>query len=379
MNKRYGIICALLLIVLLCGIFAEALAVMMCPDCGLEMRLTERKKATSKSDGLEVYLCLSCNKQVKIVLHGPSRKSSPEHATCDKAGRTEGEYCSNCDALLVNPQTIPAKGHSYSDKVKSNNNGKHYFICDRCGYQSTSKNCKYKYVFQGNGQHNAICTVCGYMITEACEYQTDDSTGTCLRCGQSKFAKPTNSIKKLNGAKLKMLNNSSASMDFLLNMTISGSGTGDDPFVVSLEGEALEGGVAQQVNGYGEMSFSIDEAFSGVLQSGNVINFNIESPTGEQGGGNYQGGVIDADILTISRPGSSNNNSTITNTTDSNLVIQTDEQTGQATHALQINSADANLAVTGIGINGSNLVLQFDANNIDIIKIGMTLISLPQE
>ena len=72
-------------------------------------------KESGCTDGLRVYKCTSCDKEVREVLLGKGHtevKDAAVEATCESEGKTEGSHCSVCGEVLKAQKAIPAKGHT---------------------------------------------------------------------------------------------------------------------------------------------------------------------------------------------------------------------------------------------------------------------------
>ena len=72
-------------------------------------------KKADCTDGLRVYKCTSCDKEVREVLPGKGHtevKDAGVEATCESEGKTEGSHCSVCGRILKAQESIPAKGHT---------------------------------------------------------------------------------------------------------------------------------------------------------------------------------------------------------------------------------------------------------------------------
>lgn len=56
-------------------------------------------------------------------------------ATCTEAGHKEGVKCSVCNTILMQPETVPALGHSFTEFAGSGEDEKGAYIeykCSRC-------------------------------------------------------------------------------------------------------------------------------------------------------------------------------------------------------------------------------------------------------
>lgn len=107
--------------------------------------------------------CSRCNDVITgatINATGHSEVEIPAvEATCTTAGSTAGTKCSVCDVIIVDPQTIPAKGHSYN--YTYNNDGTHTKACQNCD-ESTSEPCTNELMSKGETSDTWYCTVCGH-------------------------------------------------------------------------------------------------------------------------------------------------------------------------------------------------------------------------
>ncbi len=86
---------------------------------------TQTKAPTCTEKGEEKRTCSRCEAyEVRVVAATGHTavidKAVP--ATCTEAGKTEGKYCSVCNAVLIAQEEIPALGHEYENGV-----------CVRCG------------------------------------------------------------------------------------------------------------------------------------------------------------------------------------------------------------------------------------------------------
>lgn len=78
-----------------------------------------------------IDLTITCTTHVPVVMNGVD-------ATCTQSGLTEGSYCSVCEEILVQQETIPALGHNevVVPKVPATHTTVGYtegLYCDRCG------------------------------------------------------------------------------------------------------------------------------------------------------------------------------------------------------------------------------------------------------
>jgi len=87
------------------------------------------QEPTCTSEGIEIRVCLLCGRQENVIL--PMLPHTPEvipavEATCTETGLTAGEKCSVCGTVTVEPQTAPAKGHTYDNDQDTE--------CNDCGH-----------------------------------------------------------------------------------------------------------------------------------------------------------------------------------------------------------------------------------------------------
>ncbi len=104
-------------------------------------------EATCTSNG-EVKKSCSCGEYVTETtekLPHIEEILSAKDATCTEEGKSEGKTCSACGEILVAQTVIPAKGHSFDNRVTV-----------------TEATCS------SNGSYNLVCT-CGEFITETTE------------------------------------------------------------------------------------------------------------------------------------------------------------------------------------------------------------------
>ena len=92
-------------------------------------------------------------------------------ATCTTAGSTAGTKCSVCGVIIVAPETIPAKGHSYN--YTYNNNDTHTKACENCD-ELTIEPCTNALMTEGITSDTWHCTVCRH------EYQREVANMTGL-------------------------------------------------------------------------------------------------------------------------------------------------------------------------------------------------------
>lgn len=92
-------------------------------------------------------------------------------ATCTTAGSTAGTKCSVCGVIIVAPETIPAKGHSYN--YTYNDDDTHTKVCKNCN-ESKTESCTNELMNEGTTSDTWHCTVCRH------EYQREVADMTAL-------------------------------------------------------------------------------------------------------------------------------------------------------------------------------------------------------
>lgn len=136
----------------------------------------ERTPATCSSEGVEYSNCESCGlEQTKNTQKLPHsiQKLTGYPATCDAAGLTDGEKCTECD--YENAQVeIPALGHQWGAQYFHNENERtHYRICTRNPEHKDTEGCAG--IIKNTA---ATCEEDGYaeFICEYCHHQYKDKT-----------------------------------------------------------------------------------------------------------------------------------------------------------------------------------------------------------
>lgn len=86
--------------------------------------------ATGLYGGILKWVSVSCKKHNAVTDQGKS-------PTCTESGMSEGSHCSVCHAVIVAQKPIPAKGHSYAQWTKENEDV-HKGICTVCGKEQTA-------------------------------------------------------------------------------------------------------------------------------------------------------------------------------------------------------------------------------------------------
>lgn len=176
-------------------------------------------------------VCTVCGQAYGAVdpaKHGATEVRGAKAAACAENGYSGDTYCKECGKVVTGGQSIPAIGHSYTEKVTkeptADQEGIKTFTCSRCNHQYTaaiaklpphshyynsSKTLKYVGCVQ-QGEVQYICA-CGdsYIITtpalghdyksaitaKATTEKAGVKTYTCSRCGHQY----TEAIPKLNG------------------------------------------------------------------------------------------------------------------------------------------------------------------------------------
>ena len=112
-------------------------------------------------------ICEYCGEEYgELAAHTPAEpvKENEVAATCtDDGSYDEVVYCTVCkDEISRTQKTIPATGHKWAEKYKSDKDG-HWQECEVCGATSEKK----AHVSGGAAttEHAEICTVCGYEIS----------------------------------------------------------------------------------------------------------------------------------------------------------------------------------------------------------------------
>lgn len=76
-------------------------------------------------------------------------------STCEMAGLTEGSHCSVCRTVLVAQETVPALGHSYSEKSKATYIMPAIHSCSNCEKEiAVGETAYFTLLFDGNGSNN---------------------------------------------------------------------------------------------------------------------------------------------------------------------------------------------------------------------------------
>lgn len=144
-----------------------------CTETGLHADRRECRVCGDKPDG-EVIIPANGHNVVDIPAVAP---------TCISVGYTAGKGCTECDYIEVEPQVIPANGHSWvlestlSVAPSCSRDGKEVYYCKACGE-------KHEKVVYATGNHNfvivetqaATCTEQGY------------SKNRCTVCGEEFIA-----------------------------------------------------------------------------------------------------------------------------------------------------------------------------------------------
>ena len=140
--------------------------------------------------------------------------------TCTETGLTAGEHCKVCETILIERQTIPAKGHDYSAKKVAptcTEGGYTKHTCAVCGDsykdQKVARLGHYYGLWHDNGDatHTASCVRkgCEHQATVEChmfEYAltnaTEEEAATIEFCPVCGFRKDLDAMAAVEGAKL---------------------------------------------------------------------------------------------------------------------------------------------------------------------------------
>ena len=77
------------------------------------------QEATCTSEGTKILTCSRCGESISEVIPTKSHNEATDPAvpaTCTEDGKTEGKYCLDCDAVIVESQVIPA-GHALGEPI----------------------------------------------------------------------------------------------------------------------------------------------------------------------------------------------------------------------------------------------------------------------
>lgn len=102
--------------------------------------------------------------------------------TCTKTGLTEGKKCTICNSILVAQQTVPAKGHSFTNYVSNNDatckdDGTKTARCDNCYYsKDTITDAGTKKAHTDNN-HDGRCDNCYTDTTVGCGHMCHKNGG----------------------------------------------------------------------------------------------------------------------------------------------------------------------------------------------------------
>lgn len=105
------------------------------------------RKATCTEDGEKNRSCSKCGETESEIIPATGHTlivDASIEATCTETGLTEGKYCGVCGIVLAAQTTVPAKGHTYMDRV-----------CRDCGDRLFSRGLE----FTSNG--DGTCFVSG--------------------------------------------------------------------------------------------------------------------------------------------------------------------------------------------------------------------------
>lgn len=123
------------------------------------------KQATCAEEGVKTYTCAveSCPVQTKTeaiakTAHTPVTDAGVA-ADCLGPGKTEGQHCSACNAVLKAQEVIPPLGHSFAEAYQSDEDG-HWHKCTRC--DKTDEKAAHAYPAGASCDRATNCTVCNY-------------------------------------------------------------------------------------------------------------------------------------------------------------------------------------------------------------------------
>lgn len=118
------------------------------PALGHEIgTFTRVSNPTCTQTGLETSVCTRCGETIERVIPatGHTEEVLPgTPATCTETGLSDGVRCSECGAVLVAQEAIPAKGHTYGETVVIEEasclrDGKQESVCADCGETVTER------------------------------------------------------------------------------------------------------------------------------------------------------------------------------------------------------------------------------------------------
>ena len=134
-----------------------------CTVCTDEPGRTETENCIDAADDTDC----SCDKCMQFVAHTPVTDAYVA-PTCTETGLTEGSHCAVCNAMIVEQEIIPARGHEYI--LTSNNDGTHTYTCAYAD-DSHQEDCTFVLVsstvptMDAEGSETYTCTACGYSYT----------------------------------------------------------------------------------------------------------------------------------------------------------------------------------------------------------------------
>ena len=104
-------------------------------------------------------------------------------ATCEEPGLTEGSHCSNCNAVIVAQEEIPALGHNYA--YVSNGDGTHLKQCLNDESHKEIENCSKEGL---TCSEDAVCDYCEFIFREQIAHQWGEGVvtkqATCMESGE---------------------------------------------------------------------------------------------------------------------------------------------------------------------------------------------------
>ena len=160
---------------------------------------------TCTEQGYTTYTCGKCGDSYVADYKDATGHSEVEipavEATCTTAGSTAGTKCSVCDVIIVAPETIPAKGHSYN--YTYNNNGTHTKACENCD-ESTSETCTNELMKEGTTSDTWHCTVCRHEYQRAVSEKGTliaaiDALKNDVNADDAEYRYTSEAINKANG------------------------------------------------------------------------------------------------------------------------------------------------------------------------------------
>ena len=145
-------------------------------------------EATCTTEGSKYRMCQDCEKKETEIIEALGHIEMVDgavEATCTQTGLTEGKHCSRCNEVLVNQETLKARGHDYNEwsieaKATCENDGNQYRTCKNCesieretleklGHKfSTWKTTVYP-TCEDEGRERRVCEACDKVETRTLE------------------------------------------------------------------------------------------------------------------------------------------------------------------------------------------------------------------